>query len=39
MLPLPWTDRGPAAAEIALTYEVLADLAAVISAVRPRHEG
>jgi hypothetical protein len=39
MVPLAWTDRGPAAAEIAVTYEVLADLVAVISAVGPRHEG
>jgi hypothetical protein len=39
MVPLTWTDRGIAAAEIALWYEVLVDLAAVISAVRPRHEG
>ena len=34
MLPLAWTDRGPAAAEAPLTYEVLADLAGVISAVQ-----
>ena len=39
MVPLAWTDRGPAAAEIALTYEVLADLVAVISAIEPRREG
>lgn len=36
MLPLAWTDRGPAAADCPLTYEVLADAAAVISAVRAR---
>jgi hypothetical protein len=39
MLPLPWTDRGPAAAEAPLTYEVLIELAGVISAVDPRHVG
>ena len=39
MVPLAWTDRGPAAADALLTYEVLIDLAGVISAVGPRHEG
>jgi hypothetical protein len=39
MLPLAWTDRGPAAAGVPLTYEVLIDLAAVISAVSARHAG
>jgi hypothetical protein len=39
MVPLAWTDRGPAAAAAPLTYEVLIELAAVISAVNPRHEG
>jgi len=39
MVPLEWTDRGPAAAGAPLTCEVLIDLAAVISAVNPRHEG
>ena len=39
MVPLAWTDRGPAAADAPLTYEVLIDLAGVISAINPRHEG
>jgi Family of unknown function (DUF5372) len=39
MLPLAWTDRGPAAAEGPLTYEALIGLAAVISAVSVRHAG
>jgi hypothetical protein len=40
MLPLAWTDRGPAAAaEAPLTYESLADLAAAVSAVSARHAG
>ena len=39
MVPLEWTDRGPAAAGAPLTYEVLIDLAAVLAAVKPRHEG
>ena len=39
MVPLAWTDRGPAAAGAPLTYEVLIDLAAVVSAIKPRHEG
>src|SRR6266498_3494269 len=34
MLPLAWTDRGPAAAHAPLTYEVLAELAGAISAVQ-----
>jgi hypothetical protein len=37
MLPLAWTDRSPAAADAPLTYEVLAELARVISAVQSRH--
>jgi hypothetical protein len=37
MLPLAWTDRGPAAADAPLTYEVLAGLAGAISAVQSRH--
>ncbi len=39
MLPLAWTDRGIAAAGGPLTYEVLIDLAAVVSAVSTRHAG
>ena len=39
MLPLTWTDRGAAAAEGPLTYEVLVSLAAEISAVGTRHAG
>ena len=39
MVPLAWTDRGAAAAAAPLTYEVLADLAGVISTIIPRHEG
>jgi uncharacterized protein DUF5372 len=39
MLPLAWTDRGPAAAEAPLTYEALTELAAVVSAVAARHAG
>jgi Family of unknown function (DUF5372) len=39
MIPVTWTDRGPGPAEVPLTYEVLVDLAGVISAVNPRHEG
>jgi len=38
MLPLAWTDRGPAAARGPLTYEVLAELAGAISAVQSGHE-
>ena len=39
MLPLTWTDRGCAAADGPLTYEVLVSLAAEISAVSTRHAG
>src|SRR5260370_25496979 len=39
MVPLAWTHRGPAAARAPPTYEVLIDLAGVISAISPRHEG
>ena len=39
MLPLAWTDRGCAAADGLLTYEVLVSLAAEISAVVTRHAG
>jgi hypothetical protein len=39
MLPLAWTDRGPAAAGGPLTYEVLVELAAEVSAVSGRHAG
>ena len=39
MVPLAWTDRGAAPAAAPLTYEVLADLAGVISTIIPRHEG
>jgi Family of unknown function (DUF5372) len=39
MVPVTWTDRGPAAAGAPLTYEVLIDLAGVISAISPRHQG
>ena len=39
MLPLAWTDRGPAAAGAPLTCESLAGLAAVVSAVSARHAG
>jgi hypothetical protein len=38
MVPLAWTDRGVPAADAPLTYEVLIDLARVISAIKPRHE-
>ncbi len=38
MVPLAWTDRGVPAADAPLTYEVLIDLAGVISAINPRHE-
>ena len=37
MLPVTWTDRGPGAAAMPLTYEVLADLAAVVSAIESHH--
>ena len=39
MVPLAWTDRGPAAADGPLTYEVLIGLAAVISAAGAGHAG
>jgi hypothetical protein len=39
MLPLVWTDRGPAAAAVPLSYEVLVDLAAEVVAVKSRHAG
>ena len=39
MLPLAWTDRGPGVADTVLTYEVLADLAGVVSAISARHAG
>jgi len=39
MVPLAWTDRGPAGADAALTYEGLADLAGVVSAITARHAG
>jgi hypothetical protein len=39
MLPLGWTDRGPAAADGPLTYEVLIELAAVILAAGGRRSG
>jgi hypothetical protein len=38
MVPLSWTDRGVLAADAPLTYEVLIELAGVISAINPRHE-
>ena len=37
MLPLSWTDRGPEPAVALLSYEILADLAEAVSAVRSRH--
>ena len=37
MVPMAWTDRGPAAAAEPLTYEVLVGLAEVVSAVKSRH--
>ena len=37
MVPLAWTDRGPAAVAEPLTYEVLIGLAEVVSAVKSRH--
>jgi hypothetical protein len=39
LLPLVWTDRGPAAAPGPLSYEVLVELAAVVSAVGSRRAG
>jgi hypothetical protein len=38
MVPLAWTDRGVPAADAPLAYEVLIELAGVISAINPRHE-
>ena len=37
MVPVSWTDPGPSAAQAPLTYEVLVELAGVISAVKSRH--
>jgi hypothetical protein len=37
MVPVGWTDRGPAGAFTPLTYEVVMDLAEVVSAVQARH--
>ena len=37
MLPVAWTDRGPQAAAMPLTYEVLADLAVVVAAIESHH--
>jgi hypothetical protein len=37
MVPLSWTDRGCVAAQAPLTYEVLIELAEVVSAVGSRH--
>jgi hypothetical protein len=37
MVPLAWTDRGLPAADAPLTYEVLIELAGVVSAVESRH--
>ena len=39
MVPLAWTDRGPSAAGVPLTYEVLIELAEAVSAVKSRREG
>ena len=39
MLPLSWTDRGCVVADGPLTYEVLIELAAVLSAAGVRHAG
>jgi hypothetical protein len=39
MLPLAWTERGPAAVSMPLSYEVLVELAAVVSAVTSRQAG
>jgi Family of unknown function (DUF5372) len=38
MLPLAWTDRGPAAAATPLTCEALVDLAEVMVAVKSRQQ-
>jgi hypothetical protein len=37
MLPVEWTDHGPAAASMPLSYEVLFELAEAIAAVTSRH--
>ena len=37
MLPVTWTDRGVPAAGAPLTYEVLIEVAGVVSAVKSRH--
>jgi hypothetical protein len=37
MVPVGWTDRGPAGAVTPLTYEVVMDLAEVVCAVQARH--
>jgi hypothetical protein len=37
MVPVTWTDRGALAADAPLTYEVLIELAGVVSAVKSRH--
>ena len=37
MVPVSWTDRGPVVADAPLTYEVLVELAEVVSAVKWRH--
>ena len=39
MLPLSWTDRGPAAARVPLSYEVLVEVAEAVAAVKTRHAG
>jgi hypothetical protein len=39
MLPVGWTDRGPAVASTALCFEVLVELAALVSALRSGGEG
>ena len=36
LVPLAWTDRGVPAADAPLTFEVLIELAGVISAISPR---
>lgn len=37
MLPVSWTDRGPESAAAPLSYEVLVELAEVVSAMKTRH--
>ena len=37
MVPVGWTDRGAASAATPLTYEVLVELAEVVSALQARH--